>query len=1157
MAGACLSDRDLERYHGGELAAARGVEVEAHLSACADCRRRSEELLHGNEALLADLRDLPTSPLPNGNPVAPAPAESGASPSSPLPEQIAGYRITRLIGEGGMGAVYKAEQSKPRRIVALKVIKPGFASVQALKRFEQECQVLGRLQHPGIAQVFEAGMADTGAGPQPYFAMEYIQGQSLTDYAAANRLTIRQRLELLARIADAVQHAHAKGVIHRDLKPANILVTPEGQPKILDFGVARAVDSDIQATTVETDMGVLIGTLPYMSPEQVSGDPDELDTRSDVYALGIILYELLVGRLPYDLHKRMLHEVVRIIREEEPTRLSSVNRIFRGDIETIVGRTLEKDKSRRYQTANAVSADIRRYLNNEPIAARPPSTWYQARKFAARNKALVAGVAATMVALLTGLAGTGLALKRALAAEAEQANQRQRADERAIAAQKAEAAATAARDAEKARADELKQVSDFQSQMLSQIDTTQAGIELMADVRERYAAALEKAGVPEEERTARVDALRAELVRVNATDTAAAMIDRTILKPAVKAIDEQFKNQPLVDAQLRQALATLYEESIGKYDAASPLQERALVTRRRALGNEHPDTLTSVINMGFLLRARGKLAEAEPYYRESLETSRRVLGEEHPTTLTALNNLGRVLEDQNKLAEAEKYYRDALEKRRRVLGEEHADTLGSINNMGRLLQHQRQLAEAETYFREALEKMRRVLGEEHPQTLASIGNMGTLLHDQGKLADAESYYREALEKSRRVRGEEHPDTLTCINDMGVLLRDEGKLAEAEPYYREALEKGRRVLGEEHPSTLTSVNNMGRLLQEQGKLAEAERYYREALEKRRRVLGDDHPGTINSIGCMGRVLRMQGRHAEAEPYYREALEKSRRVFGEDDVNTITSINNMGFLLQTQGKLAEAESYCVEALEKSRRVLGEEHQQTLVCIDNMGLLLLDRGKLTEAEPYIREGLDKSRRVWGEDHPDSIVSISLMSRLLRAQGKLADAEQYSRKALEKSRQVLGEEHRSTLNYVTDLAALLQEQGKHQDAINLIAHNEPAARTTFTGSNGPELASMLAIRGRARFGLGYDGERFKLTEEDLLEAHLIFTKDRGETYKHTLRCAQALLELYTAWDAAEPGKGYDEKAAEWRVKLEAGKATAQSASQPATTAPAPASEP
>jgi serine/threonine protein kinase len=257
-----------------------------------------------------------------------------------LIERIGSYRIIGVLGKGGMGMVYLAEQERPKRLVALKIIRPGVASTKLIRRFEQEAQLLGRLQHPGIAQIHEAGTADSGEGAQPYFVMEYVRGLPLLEYAAANDLGTSDRLRLIIALCDAVEHAHRRGIIHRDLKPGNVLVTEDGQPKILDFGVARAIDSDTQVTTIQTDIGQLIGTIPYMSPEQTTGNPDELDTRSDVYALGIVGYQLLAGRLPYDLEGKMIHEAVRVIQETDPAPLSSVNRVFRGDIETIFAKAL-------------------------------------------------------------------------------------------------------------------------------------------------------------------------------------------------------------------------------------------------------------------------------------------------------------------------------------------------------------------------------------------------------------------------------------------------------------------------------------------------------------------------------------------------------------------------------------------------------------------------------------------------------------------------------------------------------------------------------------------------------------------------------------------------------------------------------------------------
>jgi WD40 repeat protein/predicted Ser/Thr protein kinase len=365
--------------------------------------------------------------------------ETATSQSSFIlhPSSFPHYRILGVLGEGGMGTVYAAEQENPHRPVALKVIRPGLLSPGFVKRFTHEAQILARLHHPGIAQVYEAGLSAEG---QPYFAMELIRGVALDEYA--RRLDVPARLALLARVCDAVQHAHDKGVIHRDLKPGNILVDEAGQPKVLDFGVARVTDADLLTTTGRTEVGQLIGTLAYMSPEQMAADPRLIDHRTDVYALGVILFELLAGRLPYDLQNLPLPEAARVVRDQEPSRLGSVNTHFRGDIETIAGKALEKDRARRYASAADLAADIRRHLNNEPIRARPPSALYQLRKFARRNKALVGGVAGVFLALVLGMIGTTIFAFRESDQRREAERERQAALRQAYLSRIAAAAAT-------------------------------------------------------------------------------------------------------------------------------------------------------------------------------------------------------------------------------------------------------------------------------------------------------------------------------------------------------------------------------------------------------------------------------------------------------------------------------------------------------------------------------------------------------------------------------------------------------------------------------------------------------------------------------------------------------------------------------------------
>ena len=695
-------------------------------------------------------------------------AEDGPSLESPVPGMLAAaalpavigrYRIVRLLGEGGMGAVYEAEQDQPRRTVALKVIKAGVASPELLRRFEHESQALGRLHHPGIAQIYEAGTADTGFGPQPYFAMELIQGESLLRYAEAHHLNTSQRLELMGKVCEAVHHAHQRGIIHRDLKPGNILVDETGQPKILDFGVARATDADAQATH-QTDLGQLVGTLAYMSPEQVLADPLELDTRSDVYALGVILFELLAGRLPYEVSGQ-LPKAVRTIREEDPTRLSSISRTYRGDIETIVAKALEKDKARRYSSAAELAADIQRYLKDEPITARPPSAAYQVGKFARRHSALVIGVAVAFVILVAGVIASTWEAARAMRAEEEALRQR----------------------------DSAKAISDFlQNDLLAQASANvQARPDRKPDPDLKVRTALDRAAARIARRFDRQPLVEAS-IRQTMGDTYRELgLYPDAQRQLERALD--LRRRTLGEDQpdtLRstEALASLYRVQ-GKYALAEPLLTKALDARRRVLGEEHPDTLSAMNSLAVLYWEERRYAEAEPLYTKALVGRRRISGEEHHETLTIMANLASVYIDQGKYAQAELLLIKAVNGHRRVSGEEHPGTLNIMNTLAVTYRHEGKYAEAEALSTKILEAQRRVSGEEHPATLIAMHNLAMLYYQQERYAEAEPLVTKALAASRRVLGPAHRTTGLCLTLLARLRLAQHRYAEAESVLRES------------------------------------------------------------------------------------------------------------------------------------------------------------------------------------------------------------------------------------------------------------------------------------------------------------------------------------------------------------------------------------
>jgi len=489
-------------------------------------------------------------------------------------QRIGAYTIRRVIDSGGMGVVYEAEQEHPNRIVALKVMRPGVASASSLRRFEYEAQILACLRHPNIAQVYEAGTHGNGHGAVPYFAMEYVPGASnLIEYANDRRLDIRGRLELFVTVCQAVHHGHVKGVVHRDLKPANILVDGTGDPKIIDFGVARATDADIAVTTHQTDLGQLIGTLQYMSPEQCEADPHDIDSRSDVYALGVVLYELLCGRPPYDLANAAIPEALRLIRDEPPARPSTINRTLRGDLETITLKALQKERERRYQSANDLARDIDRYLSDQPIAARPPSVRYQLVKFAQRNKAVLAGVVGMFVLLVLGTIVSSFGFIQA---------NRQRVEA------ESEAAKAAA-------------VTEFLGNMIGATDFAEAGRRLtVVQVLDQAMREIESALPGQEETQAEIRHLAglsyismSELDRSVEQLRAALEIRRRVLGPA----------HPDTLESAHALGRVLWQDK--QLEEAEDVLRDVVEKRRRTLGGDHPDTLWSMSRLCGVLDHRG------------------------------------------------------------------------------------------------------------------------------------------------------------------------------------------------------------------------------------------------------------------------------------------------------------------------------------------------------------------------------------------------------------------------------------------------------------------------------------------------------------------------------------------------------------------------
>ncbi|HNO77469.1 MAG TPA: serine/threonine-protein kinase [Phycisphaerae bacterium] len=885
--------------------------------------------------------------------------------ASSIPDRIDRYKVIREIGHGGMGVVYEAQQDSPKRRVALKLIHSAAMSPSLIKRFEREAFALGQLQHPGIAHIYESGAADLNGRRQPFLAMELIEGERITSFAKENALDIRARLELTARVCDAVQHAHQKGVIHRDLKPANILVTEQstrsgtrssgsssnisiaenGQPKILDFGVARLTDSDVHAATLQTDPGQIVGTLAYMSPEQVAGDPQGVDTRCDVYALGVVLFQLLVDRLPLDLSGKTVAEAARIIRDEEPETLSTIDRSLRGDVETIVSKALEKEPERRYASAAELAADIRRFLRDEPITARPASAIYNIRKFARRNKGLAAGMAATFITLIAGLASTGYYLLEARAQRDNAIAARDQADRQ--------------REIVETQRDDLQAVQAWYGELISEVDIEEIGQRLMQDLRGRVRKGLEDAKLPEEQIESTLETFIDVTRWANATDVAVDSLDLALFERAEQSIEQQFEGQPAIRASLLTTVGKAYNELTRGERALTVLgkAEAALAD----VVEPDPQTVGDIlIERAEACADLGRDADAVPILRAYLAHCREHFGEDEAKTLRAGAYLASRLNEVGEREEAGELLADMLALHAARYGEEDSASLSLKQVLIWIELGRGNEEEVVRLGEEIIAARRRLDGPDHPRTLTALSEVGQVLSNIGRVNESLSLIREAYESSERVLGSDHAATIRRRHRLASKLSSLGKYEEAVELMGRVLEYQLKIHGPKAWATQKVQRGIAQIHYRNREYSQALALYEECLPAAQREAGVDHEDTLSVMSETGMCLNQLGRFAEAEAILREVQALCVAKKGPDDRDAIKTATTIAGVVIAQGRLEEGVELLTTELARSRRLFGDESIRTIIVARDLMFTLHDLGRYLEAEPLCREFLAFARKV-----------------------------------------------------------------------------------------------------------------------------------------------------------------------------------------------------
>jgi serine/threonine-protein kinase len=837
------------------------------------------------------------------------------------------YRLLRRIGSGGMGAVYLArrEDEQYEREVAIKVLRAGLASPEAFRRFLAERQTLARLEHPNIARLYDGGSTEDG---RPYLVMELVDGEPVDEYCDRRRLTVDQRLELFRKICGAVQYAHQNLLVHRDLKPANILITAEGEPKLLDFGIAKRLAPQPGVDPEKTWTGMRMLTPGYASPEQVRGET--ITTASDVYSLGVILYELLAGRRPYRSAIELPHEIERAICEEETERPSAA--LFRqeppdaekiprarksrpsalvhrlqGDLDNIVLMALRKEPERRYGSAAQLAQDLERHLQNLPVAARPDTLRYRTAKLVRRNRAAVAALAA-VVLVVAGFVISLIAQRRQLAQERDKA----------------------------------RYALSFLVDIFKQAD-------------------------PYHTRGERLTA-------------------REILDQGADRVAWELAGQPDVQAAVMDAIGEV-DIGLGRHEQAEPLLERALALRRRIFGRGSLEVAESLEHLAAAEDERAESERAEAHLRQALAIRRRRQGDDDIAVARTLNQLGQILVHKgvspDNAAGIEALHREALGIARRVEGSRGLTVAATLLAWSKLKQAQGSYAEAERLFREGLDVERSALGDQDPRIWRDQAELGNLLFDAGKLREAEALLRRSLKVQQDRLGAEHPDVVATLNDLAMAIHFQGRHAEAEVLHRRVLALARAQHGPGDWRVALYLGNLAADIDAQGRGREAIPFYEESLEIRRRTLGEWDPLVGQNLLLLAELYRNDGQYAKALDLAYQALAIVEKAEGPDHPHVAFVLREIGRNYLSRHRFAEAEPFLRRALEIRRRKLEARSPDVAKAQISLARCLVGLGRYDEAEALSREARITLIAVYGPAHEISRVPDKVLAEIARLRG------------------------------------------------------------------------------------------------------------------------------------------------------------------------------